>query len=49
MISLAARFSSLLVSVAILVVGHGLQLAVLPIRGDALGWSDLQLGLTGSF
>ena len=48
MISLAARLSSLLISIGILVVGHGLQLALLPIRADALGWSDLQIGLTGS-
>ena len=48
MISLAARLSSLLISVAILVIGHGLQLALLPIRADALGWSDFQIGLTGS-
>lgn len=48
MISIAARLTSLLLSVAILLVGHGLQLALLPLRAAALGWSESQIGLTGS-
>ncbi len=42
------RVSTLLLAVAILLTGHGLQLTLLPIRGEALGWSSNAIGLTGS-
>ncbi len=48
MISIAARLVSPLLSVAILIVGHGLQLALLPLRAAALGWSESQVGFTSS-
>jgi len=40
--------ASLLLSVAVLLIGHGLQLTLIPLRGEALGWSAAQIGLTGS-
>lgn len=40
--------TSLLSSVALLLVGHGMQLTLLPLRASALGHSDLQIALTGS-
>lgn len=42
------RVSTLLLAVAILLVGHGLQLSLLPLRAGALGWSTSAIGLTGS-
>lgn len=40
--------SSLLLSVALLLLGHGMQLTLLPLRASALGQSDLQIALGGS-
>jgi len=40
--------TSLLLSVAFLLVGHGMQLTLLPLRAAALGHSDLQIALGGS-
>ena len=40
--------ASLLLAVAILLTGHGLQLTLLPLRGELLGWSPTVIGLTGS-
>lgn len=40
--------TSLLLSVALLLVGHGMQLTLLPLRAAALGHSDLQIALGGS-
>ncbi|HEY5647637.1 MAG TPA: MFS transporter [Pseudomonadales bacterium] len=40
---------SLLFAVAVLLTGHGLQLTLLPLEAQALGWSDSAIGLTGSF
>src|SRR5262245_52497806 len=40
--------ASLLLSVAVLLIGHGLQLTLLPLRGEVLGWSAAEIGLTGS-
>lgn len=40
--------ASLLLSVVVLLIGHGLQLTLLPLRGEALGWSAAEIGLTGS-
>jgi MFS family permease len=42
------RVGTLLLAVAILLVGHGLQLTLLPIRGEFLGWSTGTIALTGS-
>ena len=42
------RVSTLLLAVAILLVGHGLQLTLLPMRAEALGWSTGAIAVTGS-
>ena len=42
------RVGTLLLAVAILLTGHGLQLTLLPMRADLLGWSTGAIGLTGS-
>ncbi len=42
------RVSTLLLAVAILLAGHGLQLTLLPMRAQALGWSTSAIGITGS-
>jgi MFS family permease len=42
------RVSTLLLAVAILLVGHGLQLTLLPMRAEALGWGTSAIGVTGS-
>lgn len=42
------RVSTLLIAVAILLIGHGLQLSLLPMRAEALGWSTAAIGFTGS-
>lgn len=39
---------SLLLSVAVLLAGHGLQLTLLPLKAHDLGWSSGLIGLTGS-
>ena len=36
-------------SVAILLIGHGLQLSLLPLRAESLGWSSSQIGVSSSF
>jgi len=33
----------------VLLTGHGLQLTLLPLEAQSLGWSDSAIGLTGSF
>lgn len=40
--------TSLLLSVAILLMGHGLQLTVVPLYADQLGWSSATIGYIGS-
>lgn len=42
------RVSTLLVGVAILLTGHGLQLALVPLRAESLGWSSMAIGALGS-
>lgn len=42
------RVGTLLLAVAILLTGHGLQLTLLPIRGEFLGWTTNTIALTGS-
>ncbi len=39
---------SILLSVAVLLAGHGLQLTLLPLEAQTLGWSSSAIGLTGS-
>ena len=43
------KFIVLFTSVAVLLLGHGLQLTLLPLRADGLGWTVGQIGMTGSF
>lgn len=40
---------SLLLSTALLLVGHGLQLTLLPLRANAVGMSEFIIGLSASF
>lgn len=40
--------ASVLLSLAILLTGHGLQQTLLPLHAQALGWSSAEIGLTGS-
>lgn len=42
------RVSTLLLAIGILLVGHGLQLTLLPLFADGLGWSAPSIGATGS-
>ena len=42
------KLGTLLLAAAILLCGHGLQLTLLPIRADRLGWSTGAIGVTGS-
>lgn len=42
------KLRSLLLAVAVLLTGHGLQLTLLPLKAETLGWSDTAIGLTGS-
>ncbi|MFU8813983.1 MAG: MFS transporter [Pseudomonadales bacterium] len=42
------RVGTLLLAVAILLTGHGLQLTLLPIRAEYLGWTTQSIALTGS-
>ena len=44
MIKSIFRLSSLLFGVAILLTGHGLQLAYLPLRSQLNGWTSIQIG-----
>ena len=39
---------ALLISVFILLVGHGLQLTIVPMQADNLGWSPVTIGYLGS-
>ena len=43
-----APIAALLISVAFLLAGHGLQLTIVPLRGQAEGWSSFALGALGS-
>ncbi len=42
------RLATLLLAVAILLTGHGMQLTLLPIRAASLGWSTSAIGITAS-
>ncbi|WP_372880087.1 MFS transporter [Psychromonas sp.] len=48
MINALIPISSLLISDAFLLIGHGLLLTLLPIAASAAGFSDTQVALTGS-
>jgi MFS family permease len=48
MVGTLSRVTALLVSVAILLTGHGLQLTLLPVHAQALGWSTAAIGVSGS-
>ena len=39
---------SVLLSAALLITGHGLQLTLLPLQAHTLGWSSDLIGLTGA-
>jgi len=48
MVGTLSRVTALLLSVGILLTGHGLQLTLLPVHAQALGWSTYAIGLSGS-
>ena len=45
----ATKFAALFSSVFLLLIGHGLQLALIPLRASEMGWSAAEIGATGSF
>lgn len=48
MIKSIVRLSSLLLSVALLLTGHGLQLALVPMRAQINGWTSIEVGYLSS-
>lgn len=48
MIATIASIASLLVGVAFLISGHGLQLTLIPLRAAAEGWTPVEIGIIGS-
>ncbi len=48
MIASVFRLSTLLLGVAFLLTGHGLQLALIPLRAELMGWNNLSIGVLGS-
>ena len=44
----AKSIKLLLVSVGLLLTGHGLQLTLLPVHARSIGWSDTEIGLTAA-
>lgn len=42
------QLSALLTAVAILLIGHGLQLTLLPVHAEGMGWSASAIGISGS-
>lgn len=46
--SALAPVASLLAGVLFLIIGHGLQLTVVPLRAEAEGWTGYQIGAIGS-
>lgn len=49
MVGTLSRITTLLLAAGILLIGHGLQLTLLPIHAGAAGWSTSAIGITGSF
>ena len=48
MIISVLRVSTLLIGVALLLTGHGLQLALIPLRAEIMGWDSITVGILGS-
>lgn len=48
MIQNVLKVSTLLFGVALLLTGHGLQLALIPLRAELMGWSSIVVGILGS-
>ncbi len=48
MLQQTRQFLALYLSTALLLAGHGLQLTLLPLRADGLGWDATAVGLTGT-
>lgn len=42
------QITTLLFAFAVLMIGHGLQLTLLPVYALSIGWSSTQIGLTGA-
>lgn len=42
------KVSTLLLGVALLLTGHGLQLALIPLRAELMGWDSIAVGMLGS-
>ncbi|TXS95371.1 MFS transporter [Parahaliea maris] len=40
--------TSLLISTSLLLIGHGMQITLLPLRGSVVGFSEFQVGLSAS-
>ncbi|GAB3269852.1 MFS transporter [Parahaliea aestuarii] len=40
--------TSLLISTALLLIGHGIQITLLPLRGSIIGFSEFQVGMSAS-
>lgn len=49
MVGTLSRITTLLVAVGVLLIGHGLQLTLLPLHALAAGWSTSAIAWTGSF
>lgn len=43
------QVSTLLIGVALLLTGHGLQLALIPLRAELMNWDSISVGVLGSF
>lgn len=48
MIATIASIASLLVGIAFLLSGHGLQITLIPLRAAAEGWTPFEIGIIGS-
>lgn len=48
MITSLFKLFTLLVGVALLLTGHGLQLALIPLRAEFIGWNSISVGVLGS-
>jgi MFS family permease len=48
MVGTLSRINSLLLAVLILLTGHGLQLTLLPVYADTLGWTTYAIATSGS-
>lgn len=48
MVGTLSRITTLLFAAGLLLIGHGLQLTLLPIHALAAGWTTSEIGLTGS-